>query len=173
MIFIPDYTRLWDWLYPHRCVSLTQSLAFDGCTLLNIPDIQYLIVTQQGIYQTRKNTSSACSILGAEKITIAFVRCRTRRQVSLCCASPLSSLTASRISGQRWVVILIRCYFQYLIADYSLRSFQWAPELAHHLPSAPVLVVGTKVDLRNDATIIDALRDKWVFNDGRYIGNFN
>ncbi|KAH9482128.1 Ras-related protein Rac1 [Psilocybe cubensis] len=37
---------------------------------------------------------------------------------------------------------------------------QWAPEVADYLPSAATLVVGTKVDLRHDATVIDALRDR-------------
>lgn len=37
---------------------------------------------------------------------------------------------------------------------------QWGPELEHHSPSTPILVVGTKTDLRDDATIIDALRDR-------------
>ncbi|KAH9482130.1 Rho GTPase protein rac1 [Psilocybe cubensis] len=41
----------------------------------------------------------------------------------------------------------------------NIRS-KWAPEVAHHLPSAAVLVVGTKIDLRNDATIVDMLHDK-------------
>uniref|UniRef100_A0A8H7XZU8 Uncharacterized protein n=1 Tax=Psilocybe cubensis TaxID=181762 RepID=A0A8H7XZU8_PSICU len=36
----------------------------------------------------------------------------------------------------------------------------WAPEVAHHLPSAAVLVVGTKTDLCDDATTLDALHDR-------------
>ena len=34
---------------------------------------------------------------------------------------------------------------------------QWVPEIAHHCPKTPFLVVGTQVDLRNDAGTIDKL----------------
>ena len=39
---------------------------------------------------------------------------------------------------------------------------QWWPELRHHSPSTPVILVGTKLDLREDPTTIDKLRDRYV-----------
>ena len=39
---------------------------------------------------------------------------------------------------------------------------QWWPELRHHSPSTPVVLVGTKLDLCEDPTMIDKLRDQYV-----------
>lgn len=38
--------------------------------------------------------------------------------------------------------------------------FQWFPEVRHHCPSTPIILVGTKLDLRDDKTTIEKLRDK-------------
>jgi len=35
---------------------------------------------------------------------------------------------------------------------------QWLPELKHNCPRTPVLLVGTKADLRNDIATIEQLR---------------
>lgn len=37
---------------------------------------------------------------------------------------------------------------------------KWSPEVSHHCPNAPKLLVGTKTDLRNDADTIARLKDK-------------
>lgn len=39
-------------------------------------------------------------------------------------------------------------------------SLQWYPEVRHHCPSTPIILVGTKLDLRDDKTTIEKLRDK-------------
>ena len=36
-------------------------------------------------------------------------------------------------------------------------SFQWVPEITHHCQKTPFLLVGTQVDLRDDATTIEKL----------------
>jgi cell division control protein 42 len=36
-------------------------------------------------------------------------------------------------------------------------SFQWVPEINYHCPKAPFLLVGTKEDLRDDASTIEKL----------------
>lgn len=38
--------------------------------------------------------------------------------------------------------------------------FQWFPEVRHHCPCTPIILVGTKLDLRDDKTTIEKLRDK-------------
>lgn len=37
---------------------------------------------------------------------------------------------------------------------------QWYPEVRHHCPHTPILLVGTKLDLRDDKDAIERLRDK-------------
>lgn len=37
---------------------------------------------------------------------------------------------------------------------------QWFPEVRHHCPNTPMILVGTKLDLRDDKTTIEKLRDK-------------
>lgn len=44
--------------------------------------------------------------------------------------------------------------------DQSLSSPQWYPEVRHHCPHTPILLVGTKLDLRDDKDTIERLRDK-------------
>jgi GTPase SAR1 family protein len=37
---------------------------------------------------------------------------------------------------------------------------QWYPEISHHAPNIPIILVGTKLDLRDDPKTIQALREK-------------
>lgn len=37
---------------------------------------------------------------------------------------------------------------------------KWVPELTHHAPNTPLLLVGTKIDLRQDAGMIEKLRER-------------
>lgn len=45
-------------------------------------------------------------------------------------------------------------------AGSELLSLQWYPEVRHHCPHTPILLVGTKLDLRDDKDTIERLRDK-------------
>ena len=37
---------------------------------------------------------------------------------------------------------------------------EWYPEVQHHCPNAPIILVGTKLDLRDDKDRIGQLKDK-------------
>eukprot|EP01084_Bolivina_argentea_P291297 500628_1 len=49
--------------------------------------------------------------------------------------------------------IFLLCYS--IISKSSMQNIisKWIPEIHHHVPHAPYIIVGTKIDLRNDATI--------------------
>jgi Ras-related C3 botulinum toxin substrate 1 len=39
-------------------------------------------------------------------------------------------------------------------------NVQWFPEIDHHAPSVPIILVGTKLDLRDDPATLESLRQK-------------
>lgn len=41
--------------------------------------------------------------------------------------------------------------------SYVYASFQWVPEITHHCPRTPFLLVGTQIDLRDDVATIEKL----------------
>lgn len=52
-------------------------------------------------------------------------------------------------------------------------SSQWLPEIAYHCPGTPFLLVGTKVDLRDDRYTLEMLGKKYeqvvTFKDGEEV----
>lgn len=45
-------------------------------------------------------------------------------------------------------------------ASFANAKAKWIPEIQHHCPNTPVLLVGTKLDLREDTSTLDKLRSK-------------
>ncbi|KAF9149628.1 Rho GTPase protein rac1 [Mortierella sp. AD010] len=41
-----------------------------------------------------------------------------------------------------------------------LSGMTWNPEISHHAPNVPTILVGTKLDLREDKDTLDKLREK-------------
>ena len=46
--------------------------------------------------------------------------------------------------------------FKYILSS----SLQWYPEVSHHCPNTPVILVGTKLDLLDDQGTIERLRER-------------
>lgn len=44
--------------------------------------------------------------------------------------------------------------------DFSFLFRQWYPEVRHHCPNTPIILVGTKLDLRDDKDTIEKLKEK-------------
>jgi Ras-related C3 botulinum toxin substrate 1 len=63
------------------------------------------------------------------------------------------------LSYQQTDVFLI-CYSVISPASYENVKAKWYPEVSHHCPGTPIILVGTKADLREDKDTIEKLKEK-------------
>ncbi|CAF4348597.1 unnamed protein product, partial [Rotaria magnacalcarata] len=56
--------------------------------------------------------------------------------------------------------VFIICFSLVSPASFENVRAKWFPEVSHHCPDTPIILVGTKVDLRDDKSVIDKLREK-------------
>lgn len=56
--------------------------------------------------------------------------------------------------------VFLICFSVVSPPSYENARNKWNPEIMHHCPTTPKLLVGTKTDLRNDADTIARLQDK-------------
>merc|ERR1712078_479977 len=54
--------------------------------------------------------------------------------------------------------VFIVCYSVISPASFENVKTKWFPELNHHSPGTPIILVGTKVDMRDEAKTIDELK---------------
>jgi Ras-related C3 botulinum toxin substrate 1 len=50
--------------------------------------------------------------------------------------------------------VFLVCFSVVSPTSYENVSAKWIPELRHHAPNAPIILVGTKTDLREDPVIV-------------------
>ena len=56
--------------------------------------------------------------------------------------------------------VFLICFSLVSPASYQNVKAKWHPEVAHHCPNTPVILVGTKQDLRDDKETAEKLREK-------------
>jgi GTPase SAR1 family protein len=56
--------------------------------------------------------------------------------------------------------VFLVCFSVVAPASYDNVKTKWHPEVSHHCPNTPTILVGLKMDLRDDAATIAALRNK-------------
>ena len=58
----------------------------------------------------------------------------------------------AKVSNIFYIIIY---YYSFFVV-----STQWYPEVSHHCPNTPVILVGTKLDLRDDEDTIKKLKEE-------------
>lgn len=101
----------------------------------------------------------------------------TRKPTSSSSASPSSARPVSRTCEPRCVQqvdpvhVALRIVVTLLSLHANVSSLipifcpsraraQWYPEICHHAPNIPIILVGTKLDLREDPETINRLRER-------------
>jgi small GTP-binding protein len=56
--------------------------------------------------------------------------------------------------------VFLICFSLVNPASFENVRAKWYPEVRHHCPSTPIILVGTKLDLRDDKNTIEKLREK-------------
>jgi len=56
--------------------------------------------------------------------------------------------------------VFLMCFSIISPSSFENVSAKWYPEVHHHCPNAPIILVGTKLDLRDDQETVSRLREK-------------
>jgi len=56
--------------------------------------------------------------------------------------------------------VFLVCFSLTSPASYENVRAKWYPEVSHHCPNTPIILVGTKLDLRDDKETLEKLREK-------------
>lgn len=114
----------------------------------------FLSIVKRGIYILALNT--VILFIGQEDYDRLRPLSYPQTDVFLVCFSVVSPASFENVKEK------VKKSFYYFIdlkphALICIFIFQWVPEITHHCPKTPFLLVGTQVDLRDDATTIEKL----------------
>ena len=56
--------------------------------------------------------------------------------------------------------VFLLCFSLISAASFESITSKWLPEIQHHCPNAKYILVGTKLDLREDQMVIEKLKEK-------------
>lgn len=56
--------------------------------------------------------------------------------------------------------VFLICFSLISPASFENVKAKWYPEVSHHCPNVPIILVGTKLDLRDESKTIDKLKDR-------------
>ena len=56
--------------------------------------------------------------------------------------------------------VFLVCFSLVSPASFENVKAKWYPEVNHHCPNVPIILVGTKLDLRDDKETLEKLREK-------------
>ena len=57
--------------------------------------------------------------------------------------------------------VFMICFSVISPPSYENVANKWYPEVSHFLPGVPIMLVGTKIDLRNDSELLSSIRKKY------------
>ena len=76
--------------------------------------------------------------------------------VFLVCFSIVSPPSFDNVTAK----VCSQCQMGLLCWHVLMNDFKWYPEIEHHAPNVPIILVGTKLDLRDDQATKESLRQK-------------
>uniref|UniRef100_UPI00358EB124 ras-related protein Rac1-like n=1 Tax=Myxine glutinosa TaxID=7769 RepID=UPI00358EB124 len=65
-----------------------------------------------------------------------------------------------RLRSYRQTDVILMCFSLISLGSLENVGEKWLPEVHRHCPNTPIILVGTKLDLRDDEKTIERLRDK-------------